>query len=60
MQEVAPAPQSTPERAWYFGIGIVLCLMLMTFTVTAQERVIRVARVSLVEGEVNFQRSQDK
>lgn len=60
MHEVAPAPQSTPERGSYFGIGLALCLMLMTITVSAQERAIRVARVSLVEGDVNFQRSQDK
>jgi hypothetical protein len=38
----------------------ILTLTAASLPAIAQERVLRVARVSLVEGDVNFQRSQDK
>ncbi len=65
MNELAPAPFS-PDRSWrsLFSIGLFLTLLalliLTPFSIMAQERVIRVARVSLVEGDVNFRRAQDK
>ena len=42
------------------SIVTMIALSSATPPVAGQEKILRVARVSLIEGEVNFQRSQDK
>ena len=46
----------TPNRA----VSLTLLVILMAVAAFAQDRVIRIARLGLVEGEVNYQRSTDE
>ncbi|MEP7272338.1 MAG: DUF6600 domain-containing protein, partial [Acidobacteriota bacterium] len=60
MQYPAPARSTPKESSRYSHLGIVLCLLAINVATSAQGRVVRIARVSLVEGEVNVQRAADK
>ena len=47
-------------RSPYIAVSFSILAILMTIAGMAQDRVIRIARLGLVEGEVNYQRSTDE
>jgi hypothetical protein len=59
MKNLAPSSR-IPLRVCLLALWTIFTVFASALPATAQERVLRVARVSLIEGDVNFQRSQDK